>query len=411
MHTTVGVYRERGGASSNRKGIHFQCALYGRVLSLFGETDSPIEKLDPSLAPRAKVIIQSLRKRYADGKLAVKDLSIALVEGQITCLLGSNGAGKSTTIGVLTGLIEATSGKVEIYGNSLTTDMRSIRQLTGICPQQNVLIPTLTVRENLDLFGCIKGIENVPIGQETLSDGPTKRARDTAIRSIVEEVGLVEKLDVPASQLSGGQKRKLSLAIALIGNPKFVLLDEPTSGMDPYSRRSTWEMLLKYKKGRVVVLTTHFMEEADNLGDRIAIISEGRLRCSGSSLFLKSRFGSGYVLSMAKNKDAIAKPVEEGLPHSCYNSDTTTVTDYNLLEAVKDVVPTAKMTSSVAGEIIFSLPLDTTSSFARLFASLKEKSEVLGISSYGVSITTLEQVFIRLAAEAKTKASKRFFNG
>lgn len=170
------------------------------------------EPLDSSLLPSAKVRISGLRKQYPDGKLAVKSLSMAMLEGQITCLLGSNGAGKTSTISILTGLFEATSGNVSIYGRRLDTELQTIRQMTGLCPQHNVLVPCLTVCEHLQLFGRIKGI--------------TGHALRAAIDNILSEVGLTEKKHVVSQALSGGMKRKLSLSIALIGDPKFVLLDE-----------------------------------------------------------------------------------------------------------------------------------------------------------------------------------------
>lgn len=231
-----------------------------------------------------------------------------------------------------------------------------------------MLYPTLTVLEHLFFFGNIKGI----YGQRLRS----------SIESVIAEVGLTEKRNALSSALSGGMKRKLSLAIALIGDPKFLLLDEPTSGMDPYSRRSTWELLQKSKAGRVVLLTTHFMEEADTLADRIAIMSEGTLRCSGSSLFLKSQFGVGYLLSVSKARaDALVGPIEA---------------------VVRGVVPEARVTSSIAGEVIFQMPLNNVPLFAQLFCELKATASSLGIGSYGISLTTLEQVFITLAKEAKT---------
>jgi len=336
------------------------------------EETTNIEPLDKDLYPLAAVKISELRKRFDDGKLAIKTFSMAMLEGQITCLLGSNGAGKTTTIGVLTGLIEATSGTVSIYGRDLKTQLQTIRQMTGICPQHNVLFPTLTVCEHLRLFGCIKGLSG--------------RELHEAVDRIVEEVGLTEKKNVPSSSLSGGMKRKLSLAMALMGDPKFVLLDEPTSGMDPYSRRSTWELLQRSKAGRVCILTTHFMDEADTLGDRIAIMSEGRLRCSGSSLFLKTRYGAGYLLSMAKT-------------HAQASVE-------NVESHVKCLIPAAKISSAVAGEIVMQLPITSVPMFASLFSSLKEQASVLGIGSYGISITTLEQVFIKLALEAKEAREK-----
>jgi ATP-binding cassette subfamily A (ABC1) protein 2 len=238
----------------------------------------------------------------------------------------------------------------------------------AVCsPQHNVLYPQLTVLEHLFFFGNIKGL----YGQ---------RLR-TSIEDVIAKVGLTEKRNALSSALSGGMKRKLSLAIALIGDPKFLLLDEPTSGMDPYSRRSTWELLQRCKTGRVVLLTTHFMEEADTLADRIAIMSEGSLRCSGSALFLKTRFGVGYLLSVSKaHKRTPVEPIET---------------------VVKGVVADAKVASSIAGEIIFQMPITAVPQFASLFSTLRDSAAQLGVGSYGVSLTTLEQVFITLAKEAK----------
>ena len=151
--------------------------------------------------------------------------------------------------------------------------------------------------------------------------------------------------------------------------------------MDPYSRRSTWDMLQRCKKDRVVLLTTHFMDEADILGDRIVILSEGSVRCSGSSLFLKNKFGAGYVLSLSKSSPQVpVVPIEEG---------------------IKSQVPEASLSSSVAGEVVFSLPIHALSSFSKLFFFLQKHAVDLGITSYGVSITSLEQVFIRLAKDSK----------
>ena len=188
--------------------------------------------------------------------------------------------------------------------------------------------------------------------------------------------------------LSGGMKRKLCLAIALIGNPKFLILDEPTSGMDPFSRRAIWELIQKIKHNKVVLLTTHFMDEADILGDRIAILSEGEMRCSGTSLFLKTRFGAGYVLTIS-----LSRNVSESVLDS---SQIEAITF-----AVKQHIPMAFLKSAVAGETVYVLPLDATSSFASLFDALRSQSSALGIGHFGVTITSLEQVFVSLANERK----------
>jgi ABC-type multidrug transport system ATPase subunit/ABC-type multidrug transport system permease subunit len=230
-------------------------------------------------------------------------------------------------------------------------------------PQQNVLFPNLTVREHLRFFGRLKGL----LGWNL----------ETAIDRILLDVGLHEKKFTLSSALSGGMKRKLCLSMALIGDPKFILLDEPTSGMDVHSRRSTWELLQKYKNNRIIVLTTHFMDEADTLSDRIAIMSEGTLLCAGSSLFLKSKFGIGYMLTISKESNET--PLEP------------------ISEAITSIIPPATVKSTVAGEVIYTLPLDTRMKFGELFQHLKDSSKELGIGSFGISLTTLEQVFISLA--------------
>ena len=157
---------------------------------------------------------------------------------------------------------------------------------------------------------------------------------------LLQQVGLTEKVHTQAGELSGGQKRKLSLCLALIGEVKTVILDEPTSGMDPYSRRSTWNILQDARAGRTMILTTHFMDEADMLGDRIAILAEGKLRCCGTSLFLKNRYGAGYRLVFARKIGATAPAA-------------------NILTVVQRAgVPTARMLTDVGAEVSLQLPRD-----------------------------------------------------
>jgi ATP-binding cassette subfamily A (ABC1) protein 3 len=215
-----------------------------------------VEEVTPSLKAQEStgncLQIQGLRRTFStpDGeKVAVAGLNLNIYEGQITALLGHNGAGKTTTIHMLTGLIEPTSGDALVYGKRLTTEMESIRQIIGVCPQHDVLFGLLTVLEHLQFYCRLK----CPL--------MTAQELQDAVRDTVAGVGLTEKLHTRSNALSGGQKRKLSLGISLIGNPKVVFLDEPTSGMDPYSRRSTWNSLRAHREGRCMVLTSHFMDE------------------------------------------------------------------------------------------------------------------------------------------------------
>ncbi|GLD97436.1 hypothetical protein PINS_up006120 [Pythium insidiosum] len=310
--------------------------------------------------------VQRLRKVFpvpGGEKVAVKGLNLVMYKDQITCLLGHNGAGKTTLISMLTGMIAPSSGTASFRGLTITDDMDEIRESLGICFQHDVLFGDLTVEEHLLLFGQIKGYAN-------------EELRAVVDRQI-QEVGLTEKRNVFSSALSGGMKRKLSVAVSLLGDSSLVFLDEPTSGMDPYSRRSTWEILLNNRNDRVMVLTTHFMDEADILGDRIAIMAEGELRCCGSSLFLKNRYGAGYNLTLVKDDKV------------CNDSD--------VINFISAYVPNAQVLSNVGSEIAFQLPLESSREFATMFGDLDLNLSSLGLLSYGVSVTTLEEVFIKVA--------------
>ncbi|POM60255.1 ABC Superfamily, partial [Phytophthora palmivora] len=310
--------------------------------------------------------VQRLRKAFpvpGGEKVAVQGLNLTMYKNQITCLLGHNGAGKTTLISMLTGMIAPSSGDAFFRGMSITEDMDEIRESLGLCFQHDVLFEELTVEEHLLFFGRIKGYRKTEL--------------EAVITRQIREVGLTEKRHVKSTELSGGMKRKLSVAVSLLGDSSLVFLDEPTSGMDPYSRRSTWEILLNNRNDRVMVLTTHFMDEADILGDRIAIMAEGELRCCGSSLFLKNRFGAGYNLTLVK--------------------DDATCKDSAVISFVTSRVPTAQLLSNVGSEIAFQLPLASSSTFASMFADMDDNLQKLGLLSYGVSVTTLEEVFIKVA--------------
>ena len=201
-------------------------------------------------------------------------------------LLGHNGAGKTSMICMLTGLFEKSFGSAELFGIDMFTEMSIVRQLMGVCPQHDVLFELLTTEEHLSFFYDLKGAD------------PAKKKAE--IDKLMKDVGVYEKRNALAYQLSGGNKRKLSVAIALCGNSKFVVLDEPSSGMDLTAKRQMWNMLKEYKKDRIILLTTHYMDEADILGDRIGIMSMGKVKALGSSIFLKTKFGVGYNLTVVK---------------------------------------------------------------------------------------------------------------
>jgi len=201
---------------------------------------------------------------------------------------------------------------------------------------------------------------------------------------IAEQVRLGEKKNKQAKTLSGGMKRKLHLGISLIGDSSVVLLDEPTSGMDPEARREIWDLLQSFKQGRTVILTTHFMEEADVLGDRIAIMAAGKVQCYGSSLFLKRAYGSGYRLTMTKDK-------------YCNEQGTKAL--------IRHFVPNATTMSNLSGELTMSLPTDNESNFTELLKQLSNRKDDLGVANFGLSVTTLEDVFLRVGSNAENGVS------
>ncbi|XP_031568598.1 ATP-binding cassette sub-family A member 5-like [Actinia tenebrosa] len=350
-----------------------------------------VEQVGPEMIGKEVISIHNIKKVFPGKEevVAVDGFSMDIYEGQVTALLGHNGAGKSTLIAALTGMIEPTSGTALIYGKDITNaeDMEHIRRNIGVCPQQDVLFDFLTVEEHLDLYSGLKGVP----GEE----------RKEMISAVIKDIDLEDKTNDIAKNLSGGQKRKLCVGIALIANPKVLFLDEPTSGMDPQSRRQMWSLLQEQAKDKVVLLTTHFMDEADILADYKAIMTKGKLRCAGSSLFLKNRFGIGYHLSMELSN----------------NCDRDTVESL-----VKSHVEGAEVTRHHGKELAFSLPIDQVNSFAGLFATLEDNNDsnetcaatCLGVTSYGVSMTTLEEVFLQLedtSDEVKEDNNQPSING
>ncbi|KAJ7395294.1 retinal-specific atp-binding cassette transporter isoform x1 [Pitangus sulphuratus] len=314
------------------------------------------------------VCIQNLVKIFANRpKPAVDGMNITFYEGQITAFLGHNGAGKTTTMSILTGLFPPTSGTVLIGGLDIQTHMDSLRHRIGMCPQHNILFNRV-----LDVLSPV-----------------------------------------------GGMQRKLSVAIAFVGEAKVVVLDEPTSGVDPYSRRSIWDLLLKYRSGRTIILSTHHMDEADILGDRVAIISQGKLFCSGSPVFLKNYFGSGFYLTLVRKMrntrtgratslcscgsgcscscSSCVHRNDEGAPELELDGDLN-----ELAEVIHHHIPEAKLIENIGQELIYLLPNKNFKqrSYASLFRELEETLDDLGLSSFGVSDTPLEEVFLKVTTEA-----------
>jgi ABC-type multidrug transport system ATPase subunit len=229
--------------------------------------------------------IHKLSKTYAGSVQALKEFSFSLKSGQVWALLGQNGAGKSSLISCLSGSQNQTHGEAYAFGLSTRDDIQTLQTQFGKCAQDDLLWPSLTARDHLRLWCAFKGVESGPVMSEH-------------VESKLASVALVADGDKATGTFSGGMKRRLSVALALVGDPRLVFLDEPTTGMDPLSRRRVWKFIQEMKTDKIVILTTHSMEEADTLGDVISIMANGQLKASGSSLFLKNAFGKGYQINL-----------------------------------------------------------------------------------------------------------------
>ncbi|XP_064471064.1 phospholipid-transporting ATPase ABCA3-like isoform X2 [Ornithodoros turicata] len=318
----------------------------------------------------AGIVLKNLTKVFGSKKV-VNKVSFKAYRGQITALLGHNGAGKTTTIRMITGQLKPTGGNVLIDGHDVAKDSKAAHQHLGICAQQDIHFDNMTVLEHL-LFFC-------KLKQMSASD------TEEQARKMMSALNLHRKADVVSKHLSGGMKRKLSIGVALIGMSKVVLLDEPTAGMDPAARRQMWDLLLFEKTHRTILLTTHSMEEADALGDRIAIMANGTIQCCGTSFFLKKNLGAGYHMTIVKTPECNVRTI---------------------LEVVVAFVPSAEIQSNVGAELAFRLSRYDQPYFRHMFGYLEENKGKLGISSFGVSVTTLEEVFLRVGDYAANAMKK-----
>ena len=322
------------------------------------------EAADNGSADERLLEVNQLSHIYPDGTHAVKDMSFNIKSGEVLSFLGANGAGKSTCMGMLCGTLDATFGDALVSGFSISTDRVKARRKLGIAMQQDILWNDISVQDHLYIFGSIRGVHGAKLRKE--------------VNSMIESLGFEEKRASLAGTLSGGQKRRLCVGLSMVGGNSVVYLDEPTAGLDPVSRRQLWELVQRNRKGRAILLTTHFMDEADVLGDRIAIVKEGRLRALGSADYLKKQFGLGYLLRMSLEEHADADLI---------------------VRTVSDRIPFATMASHAGTELSIRMPRESVVQFATLFEYIESNRKSLKILSFGIETTTLEEVFMRIVNE------------
>ena len=337
----------------------------------------------------------------------MNNFTIHLNDSEIFGLLGPNGAGKTTFFSVLTGIYEPTSGNAFIRGNSILKNIEKTYEYIGYCPQFDLLWEDLSVENTLLFYSRMKNKEEAKI--------------KIMVEKILEDVKLMKFRKYLVRELSGGMRRRLSLGVALIGEPPIVFLDEPTTGLDPKNKREIWEILLHCKENRCMILTTHLMDEAETLCDRIGIILKGKIRCLGSQYKLKNTYGKGFKLCIN------LKPftVERNFRSINYIEDFSDKTDKNSLKDKKigfffdkdKIIEQNRINKLRINKITVFLNEIITKNFKLvekhrsaaiyeigtdvfnpelLFQRLEERKDELEITNWAISQVDLEDIFIKL---------------
>ena len=346
VYPLLGAIIERQLYGTSTKGRKFQDgSAEGNTL---GDNAVKLEGFTKIYNPGFFSRLFSTKSNPARPVVAVDELSFNAGKGQIVALLGANGSGKSTTLDAIAGLHKLSGGDITIDGTGGL----------GIAPQKNVLWDNLTVEEHLRIFNRLKS--------------PQNKASKEEIVELIEAIDLTKKRKALAKTLSGGQKRKLQLGMMLTGGSAVCCVDEVSSGIDPLSRRKLWDILLAERGRRTMILTTHFLDEADLLADHIAILSKGKLRAQGSSVELKDKLGGGYRVMIQKSP---------GLKHT---PDIDGVRKKETLDLITYVSPSSNLSAKVIKEL-----------------------EAEGIRDYRFSGPTIEDVFLQLADEIKDEEAFR----
>jgi ABC-type multidrug transport system ATPase subunit len=347
-------------------GMLYHTIFADKMIDDFGgeideDVQAEIQRIKSGKAADDLIRLEGLRKTYSN-KVAVNDLYFSIPRGECFGFLGVNGAGKSTTLKMLTGDAKPTRGQAYLNNLNMFEHPEEVRALTGYCPQFDALHSLLTAQETLTFYARLRGVpeKNIPEMIQRMSERLTLTQDNQHLR--------------PCGTYSGGNKRKLSVAIALIGAPPIVFLDEPSTGMDPVSRRFMWDFISETMAGRAVILTTHSMEECEALCQRIGILVHGDLKCIGSSQHLKTRFGKGFQIQMNVEGD-----VKEASA---------------LINKTFDKVD---LIESFAGSLKFRCEQTTGISVGQIFTALESGREAARIVDYSVGQTTLEQIFIEFA--------------
>ncbi|XP_017859906.1 PREDICTED: ATP-binding cassette sub-family A member 3 [Drosophila arizonae] len=308
------------------------------------------------------IIIKKLCKKFKTTKRETHiadHLDMTINNKEITVLLGHNGAGKTTMMNMIMGIVPKDAGSILVCSER---DVTSYRHLIGFCPQHSVFMSYMTCQQHLEFFSQLRGA--------TRSDA--QHWAELKLRKL----NLADKANEYGCMLSGGMKRRLSLGIAISGNTKIVILDEPSSGLDIESRRELWDILLELRKEKAILVTTHYMEEAEELGDTICILANGKLERTGSPLELKRKYGNGYCLKLET--------------HENFNKDA-------ILSEIRRFIQNASVENFVKPTVYIRLPYDFDLKYHDMLRSLEGAKERLGIITISIADTSLESVFLNCA--------------
>jgi len=339
--------------------------------------NNPYIQEDPQGMKKA-VEVKNIAKTYISRKERIevlRNIEFNAYYDEIFAILGHNGAGKTTLINIMTGIISSTSGEVYYDGTPITGNETEICKQFGYCPQFETFNNNLTIGEHIKLFAGIKGIK-------------------VDVNDTLRDIDLLKKKNNFPKELSGGQRRKLCISLSLLGSPKYIFLDEPTTGLDPFSRKNIWDYLMRCKKDKVMFITTHYMDEADLLADRKMITSNGVINCLGSSLFLKNSFNMSYSLDIHIEEEKDCSIVDSVIDNYCPGSSQSKVITNSNLRVHED------QDSNENNDLIvtYLMPIKYSTSFKDIFRELSNliQDDSNTIKNFSLTAPTLEELFIKL---------------
>lgn len=357
---------------NNKRAVNIPGKQHPSVISEDEYIENILKKDDKLF--KEHIIIDQISKDYeyffCDRKKhqkALNTVKFSIKKGELLAILGENGAGKTTLINILTGCIEPSEGNAYILGMDLKKDLASIHKTISLCPQTDIYWEELTVYEHLWLFSLLKTRQNSTI--------PNRR-----ILELLKMVELTEKSNEPIKNLSGGMRRRLAIAISIIGDPQIIIFDEPTVGLDPMKRDKILQIIKKLKEDKIIILTTHSMEEADLLSDRIAFLKRGKLKCISNSFALKDEFAEDFCVTLILRK---ATDFEE------------------VVDCLRKKNQCFKVKSVFDRKVDFEVPKEQFASILGIIKSLVGKDEPLRslIEDWGFANAGLENVFEKLNRE------------